>query len=153
MAILPASTNADYHGAPAAAWFLTVVAAASIIPGFIHYVLPDGGAGVIAGMDLSTRRATIVAIFAWFGALQIPHGIAQLVISLRYRTLVSLFLLLVIVERGLMGVDGWFLKGAGGRHPPEHYASPVAVLLAVLFLFLSLRPRGGFPRTALEGDH
>jgi hypothetical protein len=41
-----------------------------------------------------------------------------------------------------MAIDGWFLKGAvSGHHPPEHYASPVAVALALVFLFLALRQR------------
>ncbi|MFZ4688372.1 MAG: hypothetical protein ACOYLS_03945 [Polymorphobacter sp.] len=138
--LLPPSTNAAYRGYPAAAWFLALTGVLSIIPGCIHYFLPDGGAGVIAGIDLSTRAATIIAVFAWLGALQIPHGIAQLVIALRYRPLVPLFLLLVIIERGLMAIDGWLLKGADApHHPPEHYASVVAVLLAAVALRFSVR--------------
>jgi hypothetical protein len=137
---LPPSTNSAYRGHIAAAWFLTFVGLTSIIPGFIHYFLPDGGAGVIAKLDLSTRRDTIIALFAWFGALQIPYGIAQLTISLRYRTLVPFMLALAVLERGLMALDGWFLKGAtSGHHPPEHYASVAAVILGAIFLGLSLR--------------
>jgi hypothetical protein len=30
------------------------------VPGLIHVFLPDGGAGVIAGLDLSKNRATII---------------------------------------------------------------------------------------------
>jgi hypothetical protein len=142
MTFLPPSTNADYRGARASAWFLALAGALSIVPGAIHYFLPDGGAGVIAGIDLSTRRDLIVAIFAWFGALQIPYGVAQLTIALRYRTLVPFFLALIIVERGLMAIDGWFLKGAvSGHHPPEHYGSIAAVALASVFLVLALRRR------------
>lgn len=141
MPLLPPSTNADYHGAPVAAWFLTLAAVATIIPGCIHYFLPDGGAGVIAGIDLSQGGATIIKVFAWFGALQIPWRIALLVVGWRYRSLVPLFLLLVIVERGLMTIDGWLLKGAGGHHPPEHFASPVTAIVAAACLVLALRPR------------
>lgn len=141
MSLLPPSTNADYRGAPSAAIFVVLVGVMSIIPGLIHYGLPDGGAGVIGGVDLTTRAHTIIAIFAWFGALQIPHGIGQLIIGLRYRTLVPLTLALVIVERGLMALDGWFLKGSGGHHPPEHFASVLAVVLASVFLVLSLREK------------
>lgn len=138
--LLPPSTNAAYRGHPAAAWFLVLTGVLSIIPGCIHYFLPDGGAGVIAGIDLSTRATTIIAVFAWLGALQIPHGIAQVIIGARYRPLVPLFLLLVIIERGLMAIDGWLLKGANAaHHPPEHYASVVAVVLAAVALKASLR--------------
>ncbi len=139
--LLPPSTNADYRGAPAAAWLLMLTGVLSIIPGCIHYFLPDGGAGVIAGIDLTTRATTIIAVFAWLGALQIPHGILQFVIGWRYRPLVRLGLALVIVERGLMAWDGWLGKAAAtGHHPPEHYASVVAVLLAALGLWAAMRP-------------
>ena len=69
-------------------------------------------------------------------------GLGMLAVALRYRPLTPLFLALVIVERGLMSLQGWVFKApANGHHPPEHYASPVTVVLAVIFLVLSLRPR------------
>ena len=139
--LLPPSTNQAYRGAGVSAAFLGLCAAGSLVPGLIHYGLPDGGAGVIAGIDLTTRRDTIVALFAWYGALQIPHGLAQLAVALRYRTLVPLFLALVVLERGLVGLDGWFGRGAGGHHPPEHYTTVAQAALAVVFLILSLRTR------------
>lgn len=142
--IVPASTNGQYAGAPAAAWFLVLAGVLTIVPGAIHYFLPDGGAGVIAGIDLSQRGDTIVAVFAWMGAAQIVHGAAMLLIGLRYRPLVPFFLILLFVERALIAVDGWFLKGAvSGHHPPEHYASVIALPLIALFVWLSIRPRKG----------
>ena len=139
--LLPPSTNHAYRGAGLSAAFLGLCAVGSLVPGLIHYGLPDGGAGVIAGIDLTTRRETIVAVFAWYGALQIPHGLAQLAVALRYRTLAPLFLALVVLERGLVGLDAWFGRGAGGHHPPEHYTTVAQAALAVVFLILSLRTR------------
>lgn len=138
--LFPASTNASYRGSAAAAWFLVLAGILELVPGCIHYALPDGGAGVIAGLDLTQNRSTILAVFAWVGSVQIPMGLMLILIGLRYRSFVPLGLLMVIITRGLMTVDGWLLKGAAGRHhPPEHFASPVAVVLALLFLVLSLR--------------
>lgn len=139
---LPASTNADYHGARSAVWFTILVGLLDLGAGLIHYALPDGGAGVIAGIDLSVNARTIIAVFAWFGALQISFALFVLVIALRYRTLVPLALAAIALSRLLMAVDAWLLKGASAdHHPPEHYASPVAVVLALIFLTLSLRTR------------
>ena len=139
--LLPPTTNADYRGSPLAPRLLMLFGLLSVIPGCIHYFRPDGGAGVIAGVDLSTRATTIIAVFAWLGALQIPHGMAQFIIGWRYRPLVPLFLALVIVERGLMAWDGWLGKASHtGHHPPEHYASLVAVVLAGIGLWLA-QPR------------
>jgi hypothetical protein len=140
--MLPPSTNAAYAGHPAAAWLVMLTGLLSVIAGGIHFFLPDGGAGVIAGIDLGSRATTIIAMFAWFGALQIPHGLLQFIIGWRYRPLVPLALALIMVERGLMAFDGWFGKASlTGHHPPEHYASIIAVLLAGLGLALA-RPRG-----------
>ncbi|MFN8949016.1 MAG: hypothetical protein ACK5YG_15060, partial [Alphaproteobacteria bacterium] len=74
----PPSTNADYHGRPLAAWFLTLVSLGTIVPGGIHVFLPDGGAGVIAGIDLTQGGKTIIAVFAWAGATQMGWGLAML---------------------------------------------------------------------------
>jgi hypothetical protein len=113
----------------------------TILPGCIHYFLPDGGAGVIAHIDLSIRADTIIAIFAWYGAIQIPFGILNLIIALRYRTLVPLVLLLMIVMQALSAFSAWVWKGGAlGHHPPEHYGSIAFVVLGILFLALSLRP-------------
>lgn len=142
MALFPPSTNAEYHGAKASAWFLMLVGVLEFIPGCIHYFLPDGGAGVIAGLDLSTRGDTIIAVFAWFGALQIPVAMLLFVIGLRYRTLVPLGLMVMIIARSLMAYDGWFGKSAhSGHHPPEHYGSPIAVALGLVFLIFALQKR------------
>lgn len=140
MALFPPSTNDAYRGSALAAWFLMLAAVLEFVPGCIHFLLPDGGAGVIAGLDLTQGGQTIIAVFAWFGAVQIPMAILLFVIGLRYRTLVPLGLLFLILSRGLMSIDGWFFKGvAGGHHPPEYYVSPIAALLALVFLLLALR--------------
>jgi hypothetical protein len=117
VALLPPSTNADYRGSIAAAWFLALSAVMTIVPGLIHYFLPDGGAGVIAHIDLTTRADTIIA-------------------------LVPLVLLLLILMQSLSAFSAWFWKSSqGGHHPPEHYGSALFVFLGLAFFALSLRPR------------
>lgn len=142
MPLLPDSTNAQYAGARASAWFLALLGLISLVPGAIHYLLPDGGAGVIGGLDLSVARATIVGVFAWMGATQIAYGLAQLAVALRYRSLTPLFLLLALIERSLGALAAWVTKAApGAHHPPNHYGVLVALPSIALFLFLSLRAR------------
>lgn len=141
-ALLPPSTNDAYRGSPLSVWFLMLAAVLTIVPGLIHYALPDGGAGVIAGIDLSVAGPTIIAVFAWYGALQIPFGLLLLVVALRYRTLVPLVLLLLVLQQTLGAASAWLWKGThSGHHPPEHYASVAFVLLGLVFLGLSLRAR------------
>jgi len=140
--LLPPSTNDAYRGSLLAAWFLTLISVLTIVPGCIHSFLPDGGAGVIAGLDLTTCGRVIVALFAWAGATQIAFGTTMLFVSVRYRSLVPGVLLLVAVERGLHAIHAWTGGGdAGGHRPPEHYAVLVALPLILVALYLSLRDR------------
>jgi len=144
--LLPPSSNADYRGSPVAPGFLVLASVLTIIPGLIHYGLPDGGAGVIAHIDLSSRAETIIAVFAWYGAIQIPFGLLGLVIALRYRPLVPLMLLMMLLMQGLSAWSAWFGKGSGtGHHPPEHFASLAFLVLGLVFFSLSLRSRGPAP--------
>jgi hypothetical protein len=139
---LPASTNADYRGSPLAPWFLLLISLLTLVPGAIHSFLPDGGAGVIAGLDMGDKRELVIGTFRWEGATQLAMGACMLAVALRYRPLTPLFLAAVIVERGLMSLQGWVIAPpVSGHHPPEHYASPLTVVLAAAFLALSLRPR------------
>lgn len=138
-ALLPPSTNRDYRGAPLAAHLLALGAVLTIVPGCIHVFLPDGGAGVIAGIDLGPCGPAIVALFAWAGATQIALGLVMLVVALRYRSLVPLLLAVVLLERALHAFNGWLGKSGSGHHPPEHYAVLVGVPLLVVALWLALR--------------
>jgi hypothetical protein len=140
--LLPPSTNDQYDGARSSVVFLGLAAVLTLLPGLIHSFLPDGGAQVIAGLDLGDRREMVIGVFRWEGATQLAYGLAMLAVALRYRTPTPLFLALIIVERGLMALQGWVLTPpAGGHHPPEHYASLISVPLAALFLVLAMRPR------------
>ena len=141
MTFLPPSTNSQYTGARVSVWFLFLLTVLTLIPGLIHSFLPDGGAGVIAHLDMGDRRDLVIGVFRWEGATQLALGLGMLAVALRYQSLAPLFLALVIVERGLMTLYAWVLSPPGGHHPPEHFASPVAVLLTSMFLALSLRPR------------
>ncbi len=142
MSFLSPSTNAEYRGAASSVAFLGLAAILTLAPGLLHSFLPDGGAGVIAGLDMGDRRELVIGVFRWEGATQLALGLGMLVVALRYRPLTPLFLSLIIVERGLMALQGWVLSPpANGHHPPEHYASPVTVVLALIFLALSLRTR------------
>jgi hypothetical protein len=140
MAVLPASTNHQYVGSRYSAWFLTLCGIAATVSGGIHSFLPDGGAGTIAGLDLSQGAERVFALFAWAGATQMAHGIVMIAVGLRYRQLVPLLLLAGLLERILISWSGWVKHiPVNGHHPPEHYVSVVMIPLCLFFLWLSLR--------------
>ncbi|MBX3489512.1 hypothetical protein [Parvibaculum sp.] len=140
--LLPESTNAAYRGHPAAPWGLTALGILTIVPGAIHAFLPDGGAGVIAGLDLTHNATTIIGVFAWVGATQIVWGLTMLAVSLRYRSLVPLLLALILVERTIIALNQWVFKpGDGPDRPPEAYATLAVIPVVALLLTLALKRR------------
>lgn len=142
-ALLPDSTNHAYDGSRVAAWGLTLLGLLTIAPGAIHAFLPDGGAGVIAGIDLTHNAQTIIATFAWVGATQIVWGTLMLAVSWRYRNLVPLLLALILIERLIIALNLWMLKpGAGPERPPEAYATLAVIPVVAVLLTLALRKRG-----------
>ncbi|WP_337185993.1 hypothetical protein [Phenylobacterium sp.] len=137
--LLPRLQGQGYDGR-AARIFLGLMALLTLVPGLIHSYLPDGGAGVIAGLEMGARRESVVGLFAWKGATQIPFGIVLLVVALRYPALTPLFLLMLLMERGMLIARWWvYAPPSSGHHPPEHYTSLVVFPLTALFLALSLR--------------
>lgn len=147
MRLLPPSTNDEYSGSMLSAYFLTLFSMLTIVPGCVHTFAPDGGAGTIAGLDLSQNGHVIIAVFAWAGATQIAFGLATLIVSLHYRSLVPLMLGLAILERSLHALNAWVIKSAGAtHHPPEHYAVLIGLPLLCGAFVLSLRERAvGLP--------
>jgi hypothetical protein len=147
MSLLPPSTNHLYSGALASVWFLGVYGLLELGTGCVHYLLPDGGAGVIAGLDLTANKHTIIGVFAWMGALQIAYGLGVLTVAFWYRPLVPMFLGLGLLERLLMSVAAWVTKPSPtGHHPPEHYASLLLIPVLAVFLAMATRSRSGTVR-------
>lgn len=139
--LLPHPLSEGYDGR-AARIFLGLLAVLTIVPGLIHSYLPDGGAGVIAGLDMAGRQESVTGLFAWKGATQIAFGLGILAVVLRYPTLTPLFLLLVLLERCLLAARWWiYAPPSSGHHPPEHYTGFVVIPLTLLFLILALRRR------------
>ena len=92
MSLLPPSTNHLYRGSLASVWFLGLYSLLELGTGLIHFFLPDGGAGVIAGLDLTVNKHVIIGVIAWMGALQIAYGLGILSVAFWDRPLVPLFL-------------------------------------------------------------
>lgn len=138
MNFLPEISNHLYLGSAASVWFLYGLAFITIIPACIHTFLPDGGAGVIAKLDLSKNGNLIIRLFAWAGITQLVWGLLTLLVAIRYQNFVPVMLALFLLERSLHAYNMWFGKAKAGHHPPEAYSTLVLVPLITVFLYLSL---------------
>jgi hypothetical protein len=105
----------------------------NLFRGSIHTFLPDGGAGVIAGFDLSHSRQTIVFLFAVMGIEQLSLGVVDLIVAFRARWLALALLWFHTLELTAAELVFVLYKPAPGR-PPGMVGAPI--LLAILWLAL-----------------
>jgi len=116
------------------AWqVVALVGILNLFRGSIHTFLPDGGAGVIAGFDLSHSRQTIVFLFAVMGVEQLSIGVVDLIVAFRARWLALPTLWVHTLEQSAAEIIFVFYKPAPGR-PPGMIGAPLT--LAVLWLVL-----------------
>lgn len=83
MGFMPSATHESYRGSPLAWWVLLALGALNLARGSIHLIASDGGAGQIAGIDLSRERAVIVFLFAVMGLQQLSFAALHFLVALR----------------------------------------------------------------------
>ncbi len=133
--LLPETVDNVVRGARIPVYLFTLLAVVSTVRSCIHLVAPDGGAGTIAGMDLSVAGADgIVFAFALWGSSQLIYALIQLAVAFRHRSLVPAMWLLLIVETLLRMLVG-HMKPVTFRHtPPGAWANHVMLPLAIVML-------------------
>ena len=105
--LLPAQIDNTIRGTKIPFYIFTLYAIVSTVRSCIHLLSSDGGAGTIAGMDLSVAGADgIIFAFALWGSSQLLFAMIQLLAVIRYRSLIPfmwLMLALEILLRELVG--------------------------------------------------
>jgi hypothetical protein len=140
--IFPKSANGDYKGSKVAYWTFVVLSIVSMGRSCIHLFSADGGAGSIAGIDLSLGGAeSIIFAFALWGLSQVIYAFIQLLVAFRYKNLIPLMYIILIFETlGRMFVG--FIKPPVLLHAaPGGIANYFILPLAILMLVLSLIER------------
>lgn len=139
--ILPTSADNHYNGHRIARWFFTLIALVSFGRSLIHVFLPDGGAGVIAGLDLSLGEENIIFAFGLWGVSQVIYAMIQLLVAFRYKSLIPLMYILLITEtlgRMMVGI----IKQPILLHtPPGGIGNWILLPTAMIMLYLSLKEK------------
>jgi len=141
--LLPAVADNQIRGLKLPAYLFAIIAIVSTVRSCIHIFAPDGGAGSIAGMDLSVAGANgIVFAFALWGSAQLVYAIVQLAVAFRYRSLIPVMYLLLIFETILRIFVGRTKPVTFSHTPPGAYGNYVILPLAiVMFALCFVRPR------------
>lgn len=133
--LLPATADKNIQGMKVPVYVFAALAVISTVRSCIHLLAPDGGAGSIAGMDLSVAvaRGSIFA-FALWGSAQLVYAFIQLTLVFRYRSLVPFIYSLLILEALLRVLVGHMKPVSFVHTPPGAIANYVILPLAILAL-------------------
>jgi len=137
--IFPKTADNNYQGNKIAAYVFLIIALAGTVRSCIHFLAPDGGAGTIAGMDLSVTGASgIIFAFSLWGSSQLLYAFIQLIVFFRYRTLVPFMYILMILETAMRMFIGHIKPVHFAHTPPGAVVNHVMIPLAGIMLILSL---------------
>lgn len=137
--LLPSSVDNTIRGTRIPFYIFALYAIVSAVRSCIHLLSPDGGAGTIAGMDLSVAGADgIVFAFALWGSSQLLFAIIQLLVVFRYRSLIPFMYLMLILETLLRKLVGFMKPVTFAHTPPGAIGNQIILPLAALMLVLSL---------------
>jgi hypothetical protein len=86
--IFPKQIDNTFEGYKNTAWIFLLITIFTIVRSCIHIFAPDGGAGSIAGIDVSgAGGSNVVSMFAFWGLSQLLMGVVYLVVFFRYKSL------------------------------------------------------------------
>lgn len=137
--LLPAKIDNVIRGAKIPFNIFALYAIVSTVRSCIHLLSPDGGAGTIAGMDLSVAGADgIIFAFALWGSSQLLFAIIQLLVVIRYRSLIPFMWLMLALEVLLRELVGAVKPVTFAHTPPGAIGNQIILPLAVVMLVWSL---------------
>ncbi|KAB3529329.1 hypothetical protein [Alkaliphilus serpentinus] len=136
--IFPKAASNDYKGMKIPCWIFVLLSLISFIRSCIHLFASDGGAGSIASLDLSSGMENIIFAFGLWGLSQVLYAIIQLLVAFRYKNLIPLMYILLLLETlGRMYI-GSVKTPIYSHTPPGAIANYVILPLAIVMLIMSL---------------
>ena len=137
--LLPAQIDNTIRGTKIPFYLITLYAIVSTVRSCIHLLSSDGGAGTIAGMDLSVAGADgIIFAFALWGSSQLLFAMIQLLAVIRYRSLIPFMWLMLALEILLRELVGKMKPVTFAHTPPGAVGNQIILPLAVVMVVWSL---------------
>ena len=137
--LLPAKIDNVIRGTKIPFYLFALYTLVSTVRSCIHLLSPDGGAGTIAGMDLSVAGADgIIFAFALWGSSQLLFALIQLFAVIRYRSLIPFMWLMLALEVLLRELVGAMKPVTFAHTPPGAIGNQIILPLAVLMVVWSL---------------
>ncbi len=152
--IFPERIDNNYHGHKFAFWLLFPIIFLKVVISLVAIFAPDGGAQSADGIPLDTfvsgGAEVVVSVFALWGLTQLLLGLLFVLALVRYRAMVPLIYVLILVEllakKGIFWVKPIVTTGTTSAIS----LSLVLIVLSIIGLALSLRGAGYEP--GVESD-
>jgi len=142
--LFPAQIDNAFAGNRLSLWVFYLVTAVTLWRSQHHIFSQDGGAQSIASIPLDQysagAAATIIAIFAQWGLMQILLGLLMLLAAIRYKSMVPLLWLIVLMEWVGRGLIGQFKPVETIGTAPGQIGNLVIPVVALVMLVLALWP-------------
>lgn len=142
--LFPAQFDNVFRGNRIALWVFYPLTAITLWRSQHHMLAPDGGAQSIATIPLDSypdgASATIIAIFAQWGLIQLLFGMLMLLAAVRYKSMVPLLWLVLLIEWTGRGLVGQFKSIETISTAPGQMGNIVIPIIALAMLALSLWP-------------
>lgn len=120
-------------------YFLIAVALIGTVRSLIHLFAADGGAGSIAGLDLTVSGANeVIFAFALWGSSQLILALLQWLVIWRYRSLVPIMWEIQLLEIGGRMLVGRVKPVTFSHTPPGAISNFVYLALCVIMLAIIL---------------
>lgn len=144
--LLPVRAENSYRFNKIIVYIFAIVTAITIGRSLAHLFLPDGGANSIATIisfdGAPDPDKVIYNIFALWGLAQLAMGVMYLIILIRYKNLIPLMWLFILVEYVMRIVIGRVLKPMGEEYfagtAPGEIGNYIFIPLAIIMLAWSL---------------
>lgn len=147
--MFPENIDNNYLGHNLALWAFYPITLMTVGRSLVHIFRSDGGAQSIATIPLNTfvsgGAETVISVFALWGLSQLLIGLLFVIVLFRYRAMIPLMYVLILVEYlGRIGI-GLMKPIVTVGTPPGATGSFVLIALGVMGLILSLRGEVDLP--------
>jgi hypothetical protein len=142
--LFPAQFDNNYRGQKLALWLFYPLTAVTLWRSQHHIFAPDGGAQSIATIPLDAYTPGgaqgIVTAFALWGLAQLAMGLIMLMALIRYKSMIPLMWLFIILEYGGRRLVGIYKPLDTIGTAPGAIAGYVLPLVGLVMLILALWP-------------
>ncbi|MGB0617308.1 MAG: hypothetical protein ACPGOT_04625 [Candidatus Poseidoniaceae archaeon] len=140
--MLPATVDNTYSGNVFAFYVFIMLTVMTTFRSLAHILLPDGGAESIATIDVRVEGGdTIIAMFAYWGLSQLLLAVLYILTIVRYKSLIPLMYLTMVVEYTLRFVIGLAKPIEHSGTAPGEVANVLLPLFTLIMLLLSLQEK------------